>query len=71
MTIDLAMNDECLRIYVNDHLDLLFVETELLQCIGGSQSLIKQGMAWLAEKAGRFKLNDSCYGIRRGTKEPI
>jgi hypothetical protein len=32
---------------------------EMLERIGGSQSLVKQGMAWLAEKAGRFKLNDA------------
>ncbi len=32
---------------------------EMLRCIGGSESLIKQGLAWLAEKAGRFKLNDA------------
>jgi len=87
------MNDDRLKIYVNDHLALLVGErelaercrrsnaegelgrflqqlsaelhdeqqlfTEVLEWIGGSQSLIKQGMAWLAEKAGRFKLNDA------------
>mgnify|MGYP007059522315 CR=1 FL=1 len=85
------MNDDRLKIYVNDHLALLVAETELaqrchgsnqdgalglflqqlvgdllieqdvlkemLRSVGGSESLIKQGMACLAEKAGRFKLN--------------
>jgi hypothetical protein len=87
------MNDDHLKIYINDHLALLVGEAELterchrsneggtlglllqelsadlhaeqqllkqmLEKIGGSQSVVKQGMAWLAEKAGRFKLNDA------------
>ncbi|MEZ6097794.1 MAG: hypothetical protein R3E01_02365 [Pirellulaceae bacterium] len=87
------MNDDRLKIYLNDHLALLVAETELaercqrsnahgplglflrqlaselqveqdllrhmLKCVGTSESLVKQGMAWLAEKAGRFKLNDA------------
>lgn len=87
------MNDDRLKIYVNDHLALLVAEAELaqrchssnqvgalglflqqlaadllaeqdvlkemLQSMGGSESLLKQGLAWLAEKAGRFKLNDA------------
>jgi hypothetical protein len=87
------MNDDRLKIYVNDHLALLVGETELaerchrnndrgalglflhqlsadltaerqrvaelLERIGGSQSVVKRGVAWLAEKAGRFKLNDT------------
>ena len=32
---------------------------EMLERIGGAQSLVKQGMAWLAEKGGRFRLNDA------------
>lgn len=32
---------------------------EVLQRIGGAENHIKQGAAWLAEKLGRFKLNDS------------
>jgi hypothetical protein len=92
LTRIIAMRDERLRIYINDHLALVTGEVELadrclhsnhdgtlghflqrlstelraeqeilkqlLEQIGGSQSLIKQGVAWLAEKAGRFKLND-------------
>ena len=87
------MNNERLKIYVNDHLALLVGETELaerchkangeaslgqflqqlsadlhseeqllrdvLERIGGTPSLVKQSMAWLAEKVGRLKLNDA------------
>ena len=87
------MNDDRLKIYLNDHLALLVGETELaercrgsneqtdlgrflgemsgdlqdeqqlvrtlLDNVGGAESRIKQGVAWLAEKAGRLKLNDS------------
>lgn len=31
----------------------------ILHEIGGSESLLKESVGWLAEKAGRFKLNDS------------
>jgi hypothetical protein len=90
---EVTVNDDRLKIYLNDHLALLIAETELakrcwrsnpdgplghslgqlvsdlqveqdllrdmLKSIGASESLIKQGIAWLAEKAGRFKLNDA------------
>jgi hypothetical protein len=32
---------------------------QILERIGGSPSVVKQSAAWLAEKAGRFKLNDA------------
>lgn len=32
---------------------------DVLKRIGGSESRLKQGIAWVAEKAGRLKLNDS------------
>jgi hypothetical protein len=32
---------------------------EVLQKLGGRESLLKQSAAWFAEKLGRFKLNDS------------
>lgn len=32
---------------------------EMLRQIGGSPSRLKSGLGWLAEKMGRFKLNDS------------
>jgi hypothetical protein len=31
----------------------------ILHQLNAAESLIKQGLAWLAEKAGRFKLNDA------------
>jgi hypothetical protein len=36
---------------------------QMLDQLGSSENLAKQAMAWIAEKAGRFKLNDSilCY----------
>lgn len=89
------MNDERVRIYVDDQLALVIGEIELaerchgnnragalgeflarwtgdlkqqravmedvLHRIGTSGNILKQGMAWLAEKAGRFKLNDSLF----------
>lgn len=33
----------------------------ILQIGGGIENVLKQGMAWLTEKAGRFKLNDSLF----------
>lgn len=32
---------------------------DVLHRIGGTKSVLKQGVAWFAEKLGRFKLNDS------------
>lgn len=87
------MNDERLRIYLDDHLALLTGEIELaercrsenqkepfasfladliaavarqrtlaaeaLSRLGGSESKLKQSAAWLSEKLGRLKFNDS------------
>ena len=35
------------------------VMKDMMRSIGASESRLKQGIAWLTEKAGRFKLNDS------------
>lgn len=32
---------------------------EMLHRVGGSESMVKEGAAWLAEKLGRLKLNNS------------
>ena len=86
------MNNERMRIYLNDHLAVLHGARELarrcrdandgplakfldelgrdlggeqevlkrlLDDIDGIENLLKQGVAWLAEKAGRLKLNDT------------
>lgn len=35
------------------------IARDVLKRIGGTESTLKQGVAWLAEKLGRLKLNDS------------
>ena len=35
------------------------IVSDLIRRVGGSESIVKKGAAWFAEKLGRFKLNDS------------
>lgn len=35
------------------------IVSDLIRRAGGSESIVKKGAAWFAEKLGRFKLNDS------------